>query len=288
MAEGGGEFGDGDLIHFHDIDHDDDDDDQEVNRTQPFQPGAASTPYHGGEQIEMQTMTLEQSGLLDTSYAETPLLGDFMHPEEKQTFIERTKEYIKGHFPKVDFSKLGPISIGKKGATQGEMVVLGSKGGEAQIFKKDGSGFLKSFTDRFTKTLGPTAEQIIAEDRDTLQEQRQILAEAEKQEQEAIKIAAEREKELQEIKNLKQKIDRVQARIDALQEEHGSNVESEAELQRQKQLKKNYQTEYENIKKKWPRLKSKKKNKRSQRKGCNRKSETRRNYEKKKKNRRAT
>jgi len=48
MAEGGGEFGDGDLIHFHDNDHDDDDDEQEVNRTQPFQPGAASTPYHGG------------------------------------------------------------------------------------------------------------------------------------------------------------------------------------------------------------------------------------------------
>jgi len=131
MAEGGGEFGDGDLIHFHDIYHNDDDDEQEVNRTQPFQPGAASTPYRGGEQIEMQMMSHEQSGLPDTSYAETPLLGDFMHPEEKQTFVEKSKEYIKAHFPNVDFSKLGPISIGKKGATKGEMVVLGSKGGEA-------------------------------------------------------------------------------------------------------------------------------------------------------------
>jgi len=187
MAEGGGEFGYDDHILDHAIDNDGYDDEQEANRTQPFQPGAASTPYHSGEQHEMQTMMDEQSGLPDTSYAETPLLGDFMHPEEKQSFIEKTKEYIKGHFPKVDFSKLGPISIGKKTATQGEMVVLGPKGGETQIFKKDQSGFLKSFTDRFTKTLGPAAEQIIAEDRNTSQQERQRLEEAEKQMQEAKK-----------------------------------------------------------------------------------------------------
>jgi len=197
----------------------------------------------------MQTMTHEHSGLPDTSYAETPLLGDFMHPEEKQTFVEKSKEYIKAHFTNVDFSKLGPISIGKKGATKGEMVVLGTKGGEAQIFKKDGSGFMKSFTDRFSKTLGPTAEQIIAEDRDTLQEQRQRLAEAEKQQREAEKIAAEREKELLEMEDLKQKTERAQAQIDALQEEQGSNLESEAELSRLKQLKNNHQAEYEEKKK---------------------------------------
>ena len=48
------------------------DDDQEVNRTQPFDPMAASTPY--GEQYEMQTMQHEQIGLPDTSHEETPLL----------------------------------------------------------------------------------------------------------------------------------------------------------------------------------------------------------------------
>lgn len=49
------------------------DDKQEVNRTHPFQPDSVSTPYHGGEQIEMQTMQNEQTGLLDTSHEETPL-----------------------------------------------------------------------------------------------------------------------------------------------------------------------------------------------------------------------
>ena len=77
MAEGG-EFGMEQPDLDHDIDHDDDDDDddeQEANRTQPFQPGTASTPYHGGEQHEMQTMQHEQSGLPETSFDETPLLG---------------------------------------------------------------------------------------------------------------------------------------------------------------------------------------------------------------------
>ena len=38
-------------------------------------------------------------------------------------------------------------------------------------------------------------------------------------------------------------------RIDALQEEQGSNLESEAELNRLKQLKKNYKTDLEKKKK---------------------------------------
>jgi len=52
-----------------------------------------------------------------------------------------------------------------------------------------------------------------------------------------------------------------QARIDALQEEHGSNLESESELRRLKQLKKNHQTEYENKKKEVAALEKQAKNK---------------------------
>ena len=77
MAEGGGEFGYDDPKLDSAIDRDDGwndewDDDQDVNRTRPFQPTSSSTPYHGGEQHEMQTMLHEQSGLPDTSYEETP------------------------------------------------------------------------------------------------------------------------------------------------------------------------------------------------------------------------
>ena len=86
--------------------------------------------------------------------------------------------------------------------------------------------------------LGNSAEQIIAEDRNTAQEQRQRLAEAEKQLKEAEKLAAETEKEAQEIQDLEKKIERTQASIDAIQEQQGRNLESEAELRRLKQLKK--------------------------------------------------
>ena len=87
MTEGGGEFGHvdpelDDAINNDDIYDDDEsvsvpsEEEQEVDTTQPFPlPGAASTPYHGGEQHEMQTMQHEQSGLPDTSYEETPLLS---------------------------------------------------------------------------------------------------------------------------------------------------------------------------------------------------------------------
>ena len=65
MAEGGGKFGYEDPYLDHQIDHDDEDPDEDIdpnnydvdddqqshNTTQPFQPGQASTPYHGGDQI---------------------------------------------------------------------------------------------------------------------------------------------------------------------------------------------------------------------------------------------
>jgi len=72
MAEGGGEFGykEGAILLGH-TDDQDDDGEQEAERTQPFQPGAWSTPYHGGETIGMKTWQHEQIGLPETSYGGT-------------------------------------------------------------------------------------------------------------------------------------------------------------------------------------------------------------------------
>ena len=252
MAEGG-DFGYDDPDLDYQIDHDDDDDDnQEVNRTQPFQPGAASTPYHGVEQHEMQTMMHEQEGLPDTSYEETPLLD----PEDRKS---RALNFIKSKFPRVDFSKLGPIGLSKKGA-RADIVSFGPKGGETKIFKKDGS-FQKNFIDRFSKSLGPSAEEIIAQGRDTIREQQQRLVEAERQQREADIIAAQRDEESQEIQNLSLRTERVDAQIEAIQEEQGSNLESETELNRLKQLKKNYEKDLEIKKKRLDALQKEAKNK---------------------------
>ena len=66
MAEGG------DLIDFENanpgldkaIDNDGDEDESEVNKTRPFYtPQQTSTPYHVGEQVQMQTVQHEKSGM---------------------------------------------------------------------------------------------------------------------------------------------------------------------------------------------------------------------------------
>jgi len=196
----------------------------------------------------------------DTSNDETPLLGDFFSTKEKQNRVDRAIDFIKKRFPKADFKKLPPIGISKNSA-QADIVSFGPKGGETKIFKNDGSGFLKSFTDKFSKSLGPSAEQIITEDRETIREERQRLEISEKELQELKKNISKTFKELDEMENLKKQKEKTQARIDALQEEHGSNLEREAELRRLKMLKKNHQTEYENKTKEVAALEKEAKNK---------------------------
>jgi len=72
--------------------------------------------------------------------------------------------------------------------------------------------------------------------------------EAEKQLQQTEKLASQREQENKELEVLRSKIEQTDAKIDAIQDEHGSNLESEAELHRLKELKKNYQNNLENKK----------------------------------------
>jgi len=117
MAEGRGDFDydDQDLDYQLDQDDDDDDDEQEVNRTRPFQPGGASTPYHEGEEIEIQTRQHEKSGLPDTSYDEdetTPLLertGSITKLQTESALRQKLKksvDLIKSKFPNANFEKI--------------------------------------------------------------------------------------------------------------------------------------------------------------------------------------
>ena len=120
MAEGGGEFGYKDPNLDNQLDHvDDDDEEQEVERTQRFQPGTASTPYqpgapyHVGEQMEMRTLQHEQSGLPDTSYQEenpllerTPSISDIQKESYLQQKLKKAVDMIKGKFPKANLEKI--------------------------------------------------------------------------------------------------------------------------------------------------------------------------------------
>ena len=104
MAEGH-DFGNDNPVLDYNIDHDDDDE-QEVDTTRPFQPGAASSPYHDWEQYEMQPMQHEQSGLPDISYEETPLLrragsiSDLQRESALRQKMKKSVDMIKAKFPK--------------------------------------------------------------------------------------------------------------------------------------------------------------------------------------------
>ena len=119
-------------------------------------------------------------------------------------------------------------------------VERGSKGGETEIFRKDGQVLLKTITDKFEKALGPEAESLIDQENKEIEETRQSLREAEKQLQEAEKLSSEREKAAQEVKNLRTKLNQTQAKIDDIE----SSLHNEAELRRLKQLRKNLKTEF--------------------------------------------
>ena len=282
MAEGGGggEFGYKAPELDYAIDNDKDDE-QEVNRTQPFEPTRASTPYFDWSKYEMQPMQ-EQSGLPDPSYEETPLLSGSIRDadierrlaalredpltgiinttqmmdasinplseEDRAKQIERVKRLIKAQYPNANLNSLVIRFSTKKPM---DIVVVGSKGGETKIVLNDGSGLQKSFLNLtyVKKALGPEAPQIIEEDRNTAAQQLQRLKESENQLMRTEKISSERKEEEQKMQDLKVKIEKNNARIDAIQEVEGSNLESEAELRRLKLLNKNHQTELEKTKK---------------------------------------
>ncbi|KAL9959890.1 hypothetical protein ACROYT_G033262 [Oculina patagonica] len=249
MAEGGGYFGHVDPELDKLLDHDDNDDndeEQEVNTTKKFDPPDASTPYtpyHGGEEIQMQTMQHEKSG--QPSYIEKITFNTVVSEEDKQSMIKSTKQFIKDKFSEVVFKKIGPIGFGKRPENDGKIVSFGSRGGDDEIFKKDGTGLLKKFTDKYKVALGPPAEDVIAQDNEEIRETRQSLREAEIQLQQAERIDTQKEKAAQEVRDLRIRIERAQAKIDQL----GSNVENKTQLREQRQVLKNYETDFENAKK---------------------------------------
>ena len=143
MAEGGREF-----------DYEDPDLDKKIDNdndaTQAFEPDVVSTPYqpgapyHEGEQTEMSFMGPEQSGLPDTSYAETSFFGKdipLLEPDFEREFVIDRLKRVFTNFKESSFA----IMKGTKGKTKGKIVALGTGGGEYKIMKDDGINFTQSF-----------------------------------------------------------------------------------------------------------------------------------------------
>ena len=219
----------------HGIDHDDGDDidlntpvdPEDPNRTQPFEPGASSTPYHEGEAHEMANMGEEGDGI-----PLIPEYDNFVYTEDRETLVNRFKAFIKAKRPRVDFSKI-VISLGKKDDNKGKAVALGPKGGETAIFKQDNT-FTAKFSQQYSDALGPSAENIIVEDQMTLRDTKQRVTEAQQLETRLNAQVEKQEQETQERQRLETQLEQINQRIANMEKEGGTEMEKQIETDRLK------------------------------------------------------
>ena len=178
-----------------------------------------------------------------------PTVVDFVDEEEKEKSIARVKRFIQDKFPKVDFSKLGPIGLGKRIENRFNIVKFGPKGGEERIIKADNSDLLKSFVDRSKKALGESAEELAVKNTQDEIALRQKLAEEERQLKDKEQQSALEQKAAENARNLTRRLEQTRARREALEEEeeeHGSTLERQNEIDRLKQLERNISADLQN------------------------------------------
>ena len=235
---------------------------QDIDRTNPFQPQGSSTPYpshDSGEAIELATMNLDEVGLPPD---EVPLLSDFLDPDDQQKAIDETNRLIQDKFPQADFSRIDPIGFGKKPENRGEIVTFGrgkgGKYGETRVLKKDRSGLLKAFTDKFKKALGPRAEEVIAQDNQNIKEDRQKVKAGEQDLREKEQQNTLVQRSADNIQNLQRRLEQTLAKIAALEKEPYLTLSQQNELDRLKQLERNLTTDLENEKVKEKQLQTRK------------------------------
>ena len=200
-----------------------DPDPEDPETTQPFEPGGASTPYP--KEGKMPHFPQEKSGTIP----EAPEITDFV---DKPTLLERFREQIKARFPKAALSKI-VLGIGTKQGLKGKVVAVGPRGGEVSIFKEDGN-ITKAFDTQFGAFLGPSAENIIAEDNTALQDTQRRLDEAQQAEVRLNAQAQKQEQETQERQRLETQLDQINQRIDNMVHEGGTEMERQMETDRLK------------------------------------------------------
>ena len=172
----------------------------DTDSTQPFEPGAASTP--AGEQVPMSTRTRlppEQQGAHteETSFItgdtqgrrvitgdtppEAPSFGALLDPEDQQRTLKDQIDKLKKVYPQLD-ERNKPLYLGKQQRNSGKLVVpWEGKGTEIPVFNKDGS-INQTFARTNKDWLGPTSETLIAERDRALSEDRVELRNAERDE----------------------------------------------------------------------------------------------------------
>ena len=222
----------------------------DIDRTNPFEPRGSSSPYpdDDGEEMEMTSLEEEEArqflGLDEVPPAPTEL--NHFDADEKEKRLDKLKRFIKDKFPKVDFEKLGPIGFGKKAENQFSFVKFGARGGETRVLKADQSGLLKSFINSNREALGPSAEELAAAKTQAVRDVRQELVDEERQLKEKEKQTAIELKAAENVRNLTKRLEQTRAKREGLEEEHGSALEHQNEIDRLKQLERNLKADLDN------------------------------------------
>ena len=112
-------------------------------------------------------------------------------------------------------------------------MALGPKGGETVIFKQDNT-FTSKFSQQYSAALGPSAENIIVEEREGLAETNQRLKEAEQQEQRLNKTVERQHQELREVVERRNQLEQINQRITKIVNEGGTVLERQNETDRLK------------------------------------------------------
>ena len=211
---------------------------EDIDRTNPFQPTGASTPYpHDAydEAFELSSFPDEEAdAFLGPDYIPSATELDFYDADDQERQLEKVKRFIKDKFPKVDFHKLGLLGLGKKIENQFKFVKFGARGGESRIVKADNSGLLKSFVDSNREALGKSAKELAAEKTQEKRALRQRLAEEERQLKEREKQTTLEQKAAENVQNLTKRLEQTRAKREGIEEDHGSTLEQQSEIDRLK------------------------------------------------------
>ena len=107
--------------------------------------------------------------------------------------------------------------------------ILGPRGGETKVLLDNGKDFRSDLLNKIfvKKNVGTRIKQIITEDRTSITEERSQLREAEKQLEQLEQLSYQMENENKEVEGIRDKIGKTQAKIDAITDKQGSNLEIE-------------------------------------------------------------
>ena len=239
-------------------DDDDDEEEEETNTTQPFTPGAASTPaqppgapadpYHGGESHEMTNFGPEESGISET----TPLLS----PQSNQAWA-----FIEAVYPDADSTKLEAFYEEMRNPDPNSTKKLRLMIKMRDTGKK---AYLLYTTDRVTgkerinpdlskeivRALGTEAEKQIDDIKRLEKEAKERTDAAKRQEQINTKTQQQLAKDREELQRLNNKQEQANIRLENMEKEGGTQIEMENERDRIKRQNANRKREIEATKKK--------------------------------------